>query len=33
MMVSDPIMFNRIVAEFYKDALAKHFVLEQIGFN
>ncbi|MCI0997875.1 NADP-dependent isocitrate dehydrogenase, partial [Pseudomonas corrugata] len=34
MKVSDPIMFGQIVAEFYKDALAKHAqVLEQIGFN
>ena len=34
MKVSDPIMFGQIVAEFYKDALAKHaVVLEQIGFN
>ncbi|PJH87760.1 NADP-dependent isocitrate dehydrogenase [Pseudomonas brassicacearum] len=34
MKVSDPIMFGQIVAEFYKDALAKHTqVLEQIGFN
>jgi isocitrate dehydrogenase len=24
MKVSDPIMFGQIVAEFYKDALAKH---------
>lgn len=34
MKVSDPIMFGQIVAEFYKDALAKHAdVLAQIGFN
>lgn len=34
MKVSDPIMFGQIVAEFYKDALAKHAtVLEQIGLN
>ncbi|MBI6619428.1 NADP-dependent isocitrate dehydrogenase [Pseudomonas corrugata] len=34
MKVSDPIMFGQIVAEYYKDALAKHAeVLEQIGFN
>ncbi|WP_439878379.1 NADP-dependent isocitrate dehydrogenase [Pseudomonas prosekii] len=34
MKVSDPIMFGQIVAEFYKDALAKHAdVLTQIGFN
>ncbi|WP_335944332.1 NADP-dependent isocitrate dehydrogenase [Pseudomonas sp. G166] len=34
MKVSDPIMFGQIVAEFYKEALAKHAqVLEQIGFN
>ncbi|WP_429521616.1 NADP-dependent isocitrate dehydrogenase [Pseudomonas sp. 2725] len=34
MKVSDPIMFGQIVAEFYKDALAKHAdVLSQIGFN
>ncbi|MGF6090569.1 NADP-dependent isocitrate dehydrogenase [Pseudomonas sp. 18173] len=34
MKVSDPIMFGQIVAEFYKDALAKHSdVLAQIGFN
>ncbi|NNA69816.1 NADP-dependent isocitrate dehydrogenase [Pseudomonas gessardii] len=34
MKVSDPIMFGQIVAEFYKDALAKHAtVLEEIGFN
>jgi isocitrate dehydrogenase len=34
MKVSDPIMFGQIVAEFYKDALAKHTdVLAQIGFN
>ena len=34
MKVSDPIMFGQIVAEFYKDALAKHAqVLDQIGFN
>ncbi|NMZ80371.1 NADP-dependent isocitrate dehydrogenase [Pseudomonas mandelii] len=34
MKVSDPIMFGQIVAEFYKDALAKHVdVLAQIGFN
>ena len=34
MKVSDPIMFGQIVAEFYKDALAKHAdVLEQISFN
>lgn len=34
MKVSDPIMFGQVVAEYYKDALAKHAaVLEQIGFN
>ncbi|MGP4958777.1 NADP-dependent isocitrate dehydrogenase [Pseudomonas helleri] len=34
MKVSDPIMFGQIVAEFYKDALAKHAdVLKEIGFN
>lgn len=34
MKVSDPIMFGQIVAEFYKEALAKHAdVLAQIGFN
>lgn len=34
MKVSDPIMFGQIVAEFYKDALARHAdVLAQIGFN
>ncbi|MGC1333453.1 NADP-dependent isocitrate dehydrogenase, partial [Pseudomonas sp.] len=34
MKVSDPIMFGQVVAEFYKEALAKHAtVLEQIGFN
>ncbi|KAA0972921.1 NADP-dependent isocitrate dehydrogenase [Pseudomonas sp. ANT_H12B] len=34
MKVSDPIMFGQIVAEFYKNALAKHAdVLAQIGFN
>ncbi|KPA91079.1 MULTISPECIES: NADP-dependent isocitrate dehydrogenase [Pseudomonas] len=34
MKVSDPIMFGQIVAEYYKDALAKNAeVLEQIGFN
>ncbi|MDP9692326.1 UNVERIFIED_ORG: isocitrate dehydrogenase [Pseudomonas mohnii] len=34
MKVSDPIMFGQIVAEFYKDAMAKHAdVLAQIGFN
>ena len=34
MKVSDPIMFGQIVAEFYKDALAKHApLLAQIGFN
>ncbi|WP_409319452.1 NADP-dependent isocitrate dehydrogenase [Pseudomonas sp. KCJK9016] len=34
MKVSDPIMFGQIVAEFYKDALAKHAdVLAEIGFN
>ncbi|MGN8343071.1 NADP-dependent isocitrate dehydrogenase [Pseudomonas sp. SMV71] len=34
MKVSDPIMFGQIVAEFYKDALAKHAdALAQIGFN
>ncbi|MHC8344878.1 NADP-dependent isocitrate dehydrogenase [Pseudomonas sp. RT6P73] len=34
MKVSDPIMFGQIVAEFYKDALAKHAdVLAQVGFN
>lgn len=34
MKVSDPIMFGQIVAEFYKDALAKYAdVLAQIGFN
>jgi len=34
MKVSDPIMFGQVVAEFYKEALAKHAtVLEQVGFN
>jgi isocitrate dehydrogenase len=34
MKVSDPIMFGEIVAEYYKDALAKHAdVLAQVGFN
>ncbi|WP_311969479.1 NADP-dependent isocitrate dehydrogenase [Pseudomonas baltica] len=34
MKVSDPILFGQIVAEYYKDALAKHeAVLKQIGFN
>ncbi len=34
MKVSDPIMFGQFVAEYYKDALAKHAeVLKQIGFD
>ncbi len=34
MKVSDPILFGQIVAEYYKDTLAKHeAVLKQIGFN
>jgi isocitrate dehydrogenase len=34
MKVSDPILFGQIVAEYYKEALAKHeAVLKQIGFN
>ena len=34
MKVSDPILFGFVVAEYYKDALAKHeAVLKQIGFN
>src|SRR5690606_38741722 len=34
MKVSDPIMFGQIVAEYYKDALAKHAdILKEIGFS
>ncbi|WP_341523447.1 NADP-dependent isocitrate dehydrogenase [Pseudomonas sp. G.S.17] len=34
MKVSDPIMFGQIVAEYYKDALAKHAdILKQVGFS